>query len=91
MLKGAEARIMNSGTGDGEITYKFAQAYDALGDKGSALRALDRSIEQGFFCYPYLTADPLVKTIRGEAECARILEKARLRQEAFRRKLEEYK
>jgi DNA-binding winged helix-turn-helix (wHTH) protein/TolB-like protein len=91
MLKGAEARIMNSGTGDGEITYKFAQAYDALGDKGSALRALDRSIEQGFFCYPYLTADPLVKTIRGETECARILEKARHRQEAFRRKLEEYK
>lgn len=88
MLKIAEAKIAKPGIGDGEITYKFAQAYDALGDKVSALRALDRSIDQGFFCYPYFAADPLLKNTRSEPECANILEKARLRQEAFRRKLE---
>jgi DNA-binding winged helix-turn-helix (wHTH) protein/TolB-like protein/Tfp pilus assembly protein PilF len=91
VLNTAETKFVKPGTGDGEITYKFAQAYDALGDKGSALRALDRSIEQGFFCYSYMAADPLLKTIRGETECARILEKARHRQEAFSHKLEAYK
>lgn len=88
ILKTAETKIAKAGTGDGEITYKFAQAYDALGDKESALHALDRSIDQGFFCYPYFAADPLLKNIRSEPECASILEKARLRQEAFKRTLE---
>jgi DNA-binding winged helix-turn-helix (wHTH) protein/tetratricopeptide (TPR) repeat protein/TolB-like protein len=88
ILKTAEARIAKAGSGDGEITYKFAQAYDALDDKESALHALDRSIDQGFFCYPYFAADPLLKNIRSEPECASILEKARLRQEAFKRKIQ---
>jgi DNA-binding winged helix-turn-helix (wHTH) protein/TolB-like protein/tetratricopeptide (TPR) repeat protein len=88
ILKAAEARIAKAGSGDGEITYKFAQAYDALDDKESALHALDRSIDQGFFCYPYFAADPLLKNIRSEPECASILEKARLRQEAFKRKIQ---
>ena len=88
LLRSAESRISKTGTGDGEITYKFAQAYDALGDKESALRAFDRSVEQGFFCYSYFSADPLLKNIRSEPECARILEKARLRQDAFKRRLQ---
>jgi tetratricopeptide (TPR) repeat protein len=88
MLKTAEARFAKPGTGDGEITYKFAQVYSALGDKESSMRALDRSVDQGFFCLPYFASDPLLKGIRTEAEYASILEKARSRQEAFRRKLE---
>jgi DNA-binding winged helix-turn-helix (wHTH) protein/TolB-like protein len=84
MLKTAQARIAKPGIGDGEITYKFAQVYDALGDKESALRALDQCIDQGFFCYPYFVSDPLLKTTRSEPACANILEKARHRQEAFR-------
>jgi DNA-binding winged helix-turn-helix (wHTH) protein/TolB-like protein/lipopolysaccharide biosynthesis regulator YciM len=85
MLKTAQARIAKPGIGDGEITYKFAQVYDALGDKESALRALDRCIDQGFFCYSYFVSDPLLKNIRSEPACANILEKARRRQEAFAR------
>ncbi len=87
LLKTAEARITKLGIGDGEIAYKFAQAYDALGDNDSALRALDRSIDQGFFCYPYFAADPLLKNVRSEPACANILEKARHRQEALKRML----
>lgn len=85
MLNAAEARIAKPGIGDGEIAYKFAQVYDALGDKEASLRALDRSIDQGFFCYSYFVADPLLKNIRNEPAWAKILEKARLRQEAFKR------
>ena len=87
MLKTAEARIAKPGIGDGEIAYKFAQAYDALGDRDSALSALDRSIDQGFFCYPYFVSDPLLKNLRSEPACANILEKARRRQESLKRLL----
>ncbi|HXG93702.1 MAG TPA: winged helix-turn-helix domain-containing protein [Blastocatellia bacterium] len=87
-LKAAEAQIEKGGVGDGEITYKFAQAYSALGDKEAAIRALDRSIEQGFFCYPYFASDPLLRSIRSEPACAAALEKARKRHEDFKRTLE---
>lgn len=87
ILNAAEARIAKTRSGDGEITYKFAQAYTALDDKASALRALDRSVDQGFFCYPYFAADPLLTNLRSSPECAIILEKARLKHEAFKRKL----
>ena len=86
-MKSAEARIAKTGTGDGEITYKIAQAYDALNDKQSALIALDRSIDQGFFCYPYFAADSLLKNVRSEREFATVLEKARARHDAFKQKL----
>jgi DNA-binding winged helix-turn-helix (wHTH) protein/TolB-like protein len=91
VLKAAEAGITKSQIGDGEISYKFAQAYDGLGDKESALRAFSRCIEQGFFCYPYFVSDPLLKRIRNEAGFTALLERARQRHEAFKRKLEEIK
>jgi len=88
VLQAAEAKFVKPGTGDGEITYKFAQAFDALGDRESSLRALDRSVEQGFFCVPYFSSDPLLKNVRTDARFTTILEKARTRQEGFKRKLE---
>ena len=91
ILEAAEERIAKNRIGDGEITYKFAQAYDALGERAHALAAFNRSIEQGFFCYPYFASDPLMKNIRGEAEFAVILEKARQRHEDFKRELEKIK
>jgi DNA-binding winged helix-turn-helix (wHTH) protein/TolB-like protein/Tfp pilus assembly protein PilF len=91
MMNAAEARIIKVGHGDGEITYKFAQAYDALGEHEKALDALNRSVEQGFFCYPYFASDPLLKNIRGDAEFAIILEKAHKRHEIFKRELDRVK
>lgn len=46
-LRAGRGKIVKAGSGDGEITYKFAQVYDALGDKQSALRAPDLSEQQG--------------------------------------------
>ncbi|MGA9774137.1 MAG: winged helix-turn-helix domain-containing protein [Blastocatellia bacterium] len=91
ILEVAEDRIAKNIIGDGEITYKFAQAYDALGERDRALGALNRSVEQGFFCYPYFASDPLLKNIRADAEFAVILEKARQRHENFKRDLEKIK
>lgn len=89
VLELADNRIAKNKIGDGEITYKFAQAYDALGENAKALAALNHSIEQGFFCYPYFASDPLLKNIRSEAEFAVIIEKARQRHEDFKRGLQQ--
>jgi DNA-binding winged helix-turn-helix (wHTH) protein/TolB-like protein/Flp pilus assembly protein TadD len=69
---------------DAEAIYKVAQAYAVLGDKPSALRLLRRSIDGGFYCYPYFKSDPLLENIRSDPEYARLLELARLRHEEFK-------
>jgi DNA-binding winged helix-turn-helix (wHTH) protein/TolB-like protein len=87
ILRGLENIIGERGVGDPEAMYKIAQAYSVLGDKTSALRVLRRSIEGGFFCYPYFTTDPLLNGLRNEPEFTSLLTAARLRHEAFRSKL----
>jgi hypothetical protein len=72
---------------DAEGVYKIAQAYAALNDRPAALRLLRRSIEDGFFCYPYFTNDPLLDNLRGQAEFADLMEIARRRHEGFKRKI----
>jgi hypothetical protein len=85
MLHGMEQQISKRGVGDAEAVYKIAQAYTALGDVPSGLRALRTSIENGFFSFPYFTADPLLDPLRGSEEFAGLMASARKRHEAFRR------
>jgi len=84
ILRGAEDKVRERGVGDPEAIYKIAQAYAVLGDKVSALRVLRYSIESGFFCYPYFATDPLLESLRSEAEFTRLMEVARERQVAFK-------
>jgi len=86
LLKTAESKQDAGGVADGEITYKIAQAYAAAADKQSSIRTLSRAVEQGFFCYPYLASDPLMRTVKDEPEYATALELARARHEAFKRR-----
>ncbi len=65
---------------DGEMTYRTAQLFALAGDRDAALRQLSRSVEQGFFCVPYLESDPAMASLRGEQEFARVIERARERQ-----------
>jgi TolB-like protein/Flp pilus assembly protein TadD len=85
VLTDVQSEIEQKGVGDAEATYKVAQGFAALGEKGSALRVLRRSIETGFFCYDYLRSDPLMESIRAMPECDAVLEMARERHEQFRR------
>src|SRR5262249_26540195 len=91
MLRAAENSIARNATGDGEIAYKIAQAYQALGDRASALNALDRAVSQGFFCYSYLASDPLLRGLQGDPAFQATLEKARARHEKFQKLVEELK
>jgi DNA-binding winged helix-turn-helix (wHTH) protein/TolB-like protein/Tfp pilus assembly protein PilF len=84
ILRSLETKIEERGVGDPEAMYKIAQAYLAFGDKASALRTLRLSIENGFFCYPYFTTDPLLDGLRNEPEFTNLLNMAHLRHEAFK-------
>lgn len=82
-LRAADKTIQARGVGDPEALYKLAQAYAVLGDKESALRMLQHSIENGFFPYPYLQTDPLLDSLRKESQFDVLMQAARERHEAF--------
>lgn len=84
VLRDVEREIEQKGVGDSEAVYKVAQVYAVLGEKGSALRVLRRSIETGFFCYGYIRSDPLLENLRVEPEWNNLLDIARNRHESFR-------
>jgi DNA-binding winged helix-turn-helix (wHTH) protein/Flp pilus assembly protein TadD len=79
-------RMESSGSHDGEMVYKMAQAYAQLGDKESSLRLWRRSIELNFYPYPYFLQDPLLDPIRTEPQYGAVLELARQRHESFRQR-----
>jgi tetratricopeptide (TPR) repeat protein len=83
MLRQVEAKINQRGVGDPEAAYKIAQGYAVLGDRASALRVFERSIDGGFFPYPYLLTDPLLDSLRNEPEFVQLVDAARQRHEAF--------
>jgi DNA-binding winged helix-turn-helix (wHTH) protein/TolB-like protein len=84
ILRALEAKIDQQGVADPEAIYKIAQAYAAIGDKASALRVLRRSIEKGFFPYPYFAADPLLNALHSEGEFPELMNAARQRHERFK-------
>jgi hypothetical protein len=86
LLHETEGKIEARGVTDAEGIYKVGQAYAVLGDKASALRMLRRSIEGGFFCYPYFVSDPLQETLHGDPAFEQLMELARQRHERFRSK-----
>jgi DNA-binding winged helix-turn-helix (wHTH) protein/TolB-like protein len=86
LMQAAERLSEKSGVSDAEGIYKIAQAYAVLNDQVAALRILRRSVEGGFFCYPYISRDPLLKTLHNDPQFDKLLGQARQRHEEFRRK-----
>ena len=84
LLRQTEEKIETLGVSDAEGIYKVAQAYAVLGDGASSRRMLRRSVEGGFFCYPYFESDPLLNNLRGEREFAEVTAQARERHEQFK-------
>lgn len=84
LLQQTENKIEEYGVSDAEGIYKVAQAYAVLGDKTSALHMLRRSIEGGFFCYPYFIRDPLLDNLRREPEFQQLINQALHRHEQFK-------
>ncbi|MGH8272010.1 MAG: winged helix-turn-helix domain-containing protein [Gammaproteobacteria bacterium] len=76
------------GLDDGEITYKIAQLFALAERDDAALDQLDQAIEQGFFNLPYLQSDPVFASLRKNLRFKAIVDKARIRHEAFGRRFE---
>jgi len=86
LLRKAEHRVDERGVRDPEAIYKIAEAYSILGDQESALRMLQRSVENGFFPYQYLVRDPLLRNLSGQQGFEAAIKTARTRQQAFQEK-----
>ncbi len=86
VLKDTERKMDERGVSDPEAMYKIAQGYAILGDRSSALRMLRRSIEGGFFCYPYIKDDRLLATLRDQGEYATLLAAARNSHDEFKKR-----
>jgi len=83
ILRTVETRLNQRTVGDPEAVYKIAQAYAALGNAPAALRVLKRSVNGGFFPYPYIANDPLLDSLRQKPEFSEVLDIARKRRLAF--------
>jgi DNA-binding winged helix-turn-helix (wHTH) protein/TolB-like protein/Flp pilus assembly protein TadD len=86
VLRDIETKIAARGVGDPEALYKVAESYAVLGDPSAATHALRASIEGGFFSYPYMAADPLLKSLHGGSEFERLLASAEQRHLVFKRR-----
>ena len=75
--------VERSGSDDGEMSYKMAQAYAQLGDPESALRLLRRAIALNFYPYSYFVRDPMLEPVRRDPGYLAAMELARRRQQAF--------
>jgi serine/threonine protein kinase/Tfp pilus assembly protein PilF len=71
---------------DSEMSYRFIHFYSLMGDRENAIRSLKRSVDGGFFCYPYISQDPLIENIRNTKEYKEILVAVKERHMVFKEK-----
>ncbi|MGD9345759.1 MAG: hypothetical protein PVH84_07840 [Candidatus Aminicenantes bacterium] len=73
---------------DGERRYRLVHIYALIGKKEDALRNLKKSIESGFFNFPYISNDPFLDNIRGTKEFKNLVAQAKRRHQAFKQRFE---
>ena len=61
---------------DPEGMYYLSRQLSYLGAESQAMEMLERSVNQGFFCYQAFVRDPWLDGLRGKTEFSRILHKA---------------
>ena len=83
LLRAASTRMEERGVTDPEGYYKLAQAFAVLGDRRAGMKALQETIQGGFFCYPCFQTDPLLDALRNEPGFAQLEDAARVRHEHF--------
>jgi TolB-like protein/Flp pilus assembly protein TadD len=71
---------------DAEAWYHIAGNYGLLGDKEGCIRTLQRAVDGGFFNYPFMLTDSFLDSVRDDPEFQRILEMAKAKHEAFKKR-----
>jgi eukaryotic-like serine/threonine-protein kinase len=64
--------------------YSIASAYAAMGRKKLALEWLEKTVADGFPCYPYFEKDPHLDGLRGEREFQAFMQRLKARWEGYR-------
>jgi len=82
LLSSLESRNIH----DSEMIYRYAHFYVILDEKEKALSALEKSVDRGFFPYPYIKSDLLTKPIHNDPKFKQILEKAKIRHELYEKR-----
>ncbi len=83
----AARRFEQINVADAEAWYHFAENYGLLGDKDGCVRALQKAVDGGFFNYPFMLTDSFLDSARDDPGFQRILEMAKAKHEAFKKKL----
>ena len=68
---------------DAELWYYVAELYSGLGDVSNTARALEEGINRGYFNYPHMNSASWFKAFHRDPEFQRVIEKARIRYDAF--------
>jgi len=71
---------------DSERRYRMVHFYSMLNDSHRAFDNLEKSIDGGFFNYPYIISDPLTKNIHNNERFNQLCNHANLLHEKFKRK-----
>jgi len=82
LLRSLELRNIH----DSEMIYRYTHFYIMLNDNEKALNALEKSVDNGFFCYPYIKSDPLTKPIHDNPRFKQIIQKAKIRHELYEKR-----
>lgn len=68
--------------GDPEGLYYAAQTLARFGETATAIKAMTRAVDLGYYCYPAFATDPWLDSLRGDARFNAILLRAKDRHEA---------
>jgi tetratricopeptide (TPR) repeat protein len=71
---------------DAEAWYHFAENYGLLGDREGCVRTLKRAVDGGYFNYPFMLTDFFFDSVRDYPEFQRVLEMAKAKHEAFKKR-----
>ena len=82
----AARKFEQANIADAEAWYHFAENYGLLGDKDGCIRTLERAIDGGYFNYPFMLTDSFLDSVRDEPEFQKVLEKAKEKHLAFRKR-----
>jgi len=77
-------------TTDGEPIYYDAEDYAFINNKEGCIRNLQKAIDHGYFNYPIIKNNPLFKFIKKEPGFQKVLQQAKEKHEAFKKKYFDY-
>ncbi len=74
---------------DAEQIYNYANLYGLYGDKKDCVRLLEKAIDGGFYCYPFMSKDSFLDPVRDDKKFMEVMAYAKSKYEEFKKSLGE--